>query len=121
VLSYNYISPTGGNNSLWSEIPSQSSFQDHEAPFPIIIITQTNVANGTCRPNTESAVWEVSPFEFGSFDANVNAFYPTQYMGTSGDGNSSQCTTGFDNVGFITGISSNILVPVSRFDVLLSS
>ncbi|SMY29926.1 unnamed protein product [Zymoseptoria tritici ST99CH_1A5] len=107
-LSYNYISASGGNDLHWSDITSQSSFQDHEAPYPIITITQANVASGMCGPNMQSAIWEVSPFEFGSFDEMVGAFYPTKYMGSTGEGN---CTTGFDNTGFITAISSNILLP----------
>ncbi|GIZ41914.1 hypothetical protein CKM354_000519900 [Cercospora kikuchii] len=109
VISYNFISATGGNGLHWSNVTSQSSFQDHSAPYPIITITQANVAAGMCSPNETSAIWEVAPLEFGSWDSNVDAFYPTQYMGSVA-GNSSQCTTGFDNTGFITAISSNILI-----------
>ncbi|KAF2216784.1 hypothetical protein CERZMDRAFT_108724 [Cercospora zeae-maydis SCOH1-5] len=109
VISYNFFSASGGNDLHWSNITSQSSFQDHSAPYPIITITQANVAAGMCSPNATSAIWEIAPLEFGSWDSIVDAFYPTQYMGSVA-GNSSQCTTGFDNTGFITAISSNILI-----------
>ncbi|USW58013.1 Putative lysophospholipase, catalytic domain, Acyl transferase/acyl hydrolase/lysophospholipase [Septoria linicola] len=116
VISYNFITASGGNELHWSAITSQSSFENHDAPFPIITITQTNVPAGMCEPNSDSAIWEVSPLEFGSWDDKVDAFYPTQYMGTTSNSTSGQCLTGYDNTGFITAISSNILNNASACD-----
>lgn len=110
MISFNYIAgpPDGGNGETWSSITEQSSFRDYEAPFPILTITQANVP-GQCEPPSDGAIWEVSPLEFGSWDGMVGAFYPTEYMGTTGTSTSGQCTAGFDNIGFITGTSCNIL------------
>lgn len=113
TISYDYISSSCGSNLHWSDITSQSSFQDHEAPYPIITITQANVAANMCEPNTDSAIWEISPAEFGSFDEMVGAFYPTMYMGTKNSDSIGECIVGFDNVGFLSAISSNILIPTN--------
>lgn len=69
-----------------------------------------------CDPNNDSAIWEISPAEFGSFDEMVGAFYPTMYMGTKNSDSIGECIVGFDNAGFLSAISSNILIPVSPRD-----
>lgn len=69
-----------------------------------------------CDPNNDSAIWEISPAEFGSFDEMVGAFYPTMYMGTKNSDSIGECIVGFDNAGFLSAISSNILIPVSLRD-----
>lgn len=120
VISYNFINSTGGSDLNWSSITSQPSFQNHDAPYPIITITQANVAAGMCSPENGTAIWEIAPLEFGSWDETVDAFYPTRYMGTQNS--SGQCTVGFDNIGLITAISSNILiVSTIRVSALLQS
>lgn len=87
----------------------QESFSQYEAPYPIITTTNADVAAGLCVPG-DGPVWEVSPFEFGSWDARVGAFYPTKYLGTSTTQKAGTCTAGFDNIGFITATSSNVLI-----------
>ncbi|KAF2167127.1 hypothetical protein M409DRAFT_22559 [Zasmidium cellare ATCC 36951] len=108
---YNFIgaAPAGADGLTWSNITTQPSFKDHEAPFPIITISQANVEANQCEPTEMGAIWEVSPFEFGSWDEKVDAFFPTRYMGSTNGRGSKTCTAGFDNIGFITGASSNIL------------
>lgn len=121
ITGYNFVGapPDGGNGLLWSQITSQSSFQSFAAPYPIITITNADVEAGKCEPETGSAIWEISPDEFGSWDDTVHAFFPTEYMGTPGDRvmSTTTCTAGFDNVGFVTATSSNILVVSLIFSV----
>jgi lysophospholipase len=87
----------------------QQSFLQYDVPYPILTITNADVAAGMCVPGNGS-VWEVSPFEFGSWDPRVGAFYPTQYIGTSTAQGPGNCTAGFDNIGFLTATSSNVLI-----------
>lgn len=42
--------------------------------------------------------------EMGSFDPPLSAFTPTKFLGTT---NASQCITGFDQISFIAGTSSD--------------
>lgn len=89
-----------------------SSFKSHEAPYPIITLTDTAAQNGVCFPPLTGAIWEAGPYEFGSWDPTVKAFYPTKYLGTPTPADpfrpfNGSCTLNFDNAGFITGISSD--------------
>jgi lysophospholipase len=77
------------------------------------------VPQGQCSPNFTGPIWEFAPFDFGSFDPSVDAFYPTRYLGTpvaspvASPGKNRHlalCTEGFDNAGFFTGISSDTFV-----------
>lgn len=95
---------------MFSDIIKQSSFLDYDAPFPLFTLTNSDVAAGQCIANASSATWEVSPVEFGSWEASIDAFYPTEYLGTKSNSPSGSCTAGFDNTGLLTGISSNILI-----------
>lgn len=73
-------------------------------------ITQVDVADDMCIPSNVSAIWEISPVEFGSYDEMVGAFYPTKFMGTKSN-SSGTCVAGYDNTGFLSAVSSNILIP----------
>lgn len=114
ALGYNGVGgPGGGDNVTWSGITTQSSFTSAEAPFPLLTLADTPAARGQCYPKPSDPVWEVSPFEFGSWDPAVKAFFPTQYLGTAMEKDhpvyQNKCTEGFDNIGLFIGISSNIL------------
>lgn len=56
--------------------------------------------------------YELTPFEFGSFDTALSAFLPTHLFGTSFSSglptNSSLCAQDFDIAAFAFGISSNV-------------
>lgn len=62
---------------------------------------------GECDPFMwNGTVWEYNPFEFGSWDDGVSAWIPIEHLGTAA--NDTQCTVGFDNLGFIMGTTSNL-------------
>ncbi len=77
--------------------------------------------DGQCIPSSTGPIWEVSPYEFGAWQSDVHAFVPTKYLGTTlKDGkakSSAACTQGFDNLGLVVGMSSDILF-VCQFLVL---
>ncbi|KAM9915178.1 hypothetical protein OXX59_010620, partial [Metschnikowia pulcherrima] len=69
-----------GESLLWSSIQDIDEFANHEMPFPIV------VANGR-TPGTQlisgnSTVFEVSPYELGSWDPSLYAFTKTKYLGS---------------------------------------
>ncbi|KAG0680622.1 Lysophospholipase 1 [Pichia californica] len=99
-----------GLNTLWSDLKYSAPFQDYEIPFPIISATggvDNNISDYSLN------VFEITPFEFGSFSPLVGGFIPIEILGTSLEAglpsNFSSCTYDFDNVGFLTAASSNIL------------
>lgn len=93
---------------------TQPEFMTHHAPYPIITQTDADVIDGQCLPTETGTIWEFSPFEFGSWQSDVQAFVQTRYLGTSLRSGTlspnSSCTAGFDNLGFFVGISADILV-----------
>ncbi|KAM9900553.1 hypothetical protein OXX79_005062 [Metschnikowia pulcherrima] len=111
ALSHQFFpeSTAFGESLLWSSIQDIDEFANHEMPFPIV------VANGR-TPGTQlisgnSTVFEVSPYELGSWDPSLYAFTKTKYLGSKvSDGESSNgtCVSGFDNAGFIMGTSSTL-------------
>ena len=98
-----------GESLLWSSIQDIDEFANHEMPFPIV------VANGR-TPGTQlisgnSTVFEVSPYELGSWDPSLYAFTKTKYLGSKvsdGESLNGTCVSGFDNAGFIMGTSSTL-------------
>lgn len=105
------ITVTAATNTL-------SSFIDHEQPFPIIGTIEKDPINPESSTNLNSHCFEITPFEFGSWESYLNAFIPLNYLGSSLksgkstnislDGITAYCISGFDNVGFLTGTSSSL-------------
>ncbi|GAV30257.1 hypothetical protein PMKS-003767 [Pichia membranifaciens] len=99
-----------GLNAVWSDIKYTDAFLDYDIPFPIISAT-----GGVDANISEYAynVFEINPFEFGSFSPYVGGFIPIEILGTILDAGlpfqSAHCTFDFDNAGFLTAASSNIL------------
>lgn len=113
ALSYQFFDPdstyNGGENVTWSSVRRLASFENYSMPFPIV------VADGrspdTLIINENSTVFEITPFELGSWDPSLNSFVDINYLGTSVDNgkpNSSQCVTNFDNAGFVLGTLSSL-------------
>ncbi|KAI0633190.1 lysophospholipase [Trametes polyzona] len=96
-----------------SAVANVSTFRAYEQPFPIII------ANSLVeRPNGSVAftvpgnivplvnpIYEFNVYETGSFDPALGAFTPTKFLGSP---NSSLCASGFDQLSFVQGASSNL-------------
>lgn len=99
-----------GLNTLWSDIKYTDAFVDYDLPFPMILATggvDSNISDFSRN------VFEITPFEFGSFSPFVGGFIPIEILGTSLDAglaiNGTNCTYEFDNTGFMVATSSNIL------------
>ena len=97
-----------------------TAFSSGEAPMPIIVAAEvipgrSPSMGGILYPNNggnqSSAIfpltsYEITPFEFGSWaGGRVQAFMPTQYLGTAMTNgsvqNSSECVVAFDKFSFV--------------------
>ena len=93
----------GGPEVVFSSIQNTSSFQSFDQPFPIVVIDSRRP--GEFIINVNSTVYEVSPYEFGTFDKRVNLFIPTNYVGSNlTDGkatNGNICVERFENAALV--------------------
>lgn len=91
--------PNYGVATLFSGVASYTSMSQYLAPLPIITVIGVDPTT-SCAGLAGTTQYEVSPYEFGSWDKGVAAFTPTKYLGTSLVGglplNQTACTTGFD-------------------------
>ena len=82
LLSYQLLyGPDGGVAIELSSITGLSNFTSHNVPFPIITALNVETMTGACLPPNNTPIYEFTPFEFGSFDAGINAFTQTKYLG----------------------------------------
>lgn len=92
----------GGPEITFSSIVNTSSFQSYNQPFPLVVIDSRRP--GEYIINLNSTVYEISPYEFGTWDSRVNLFTPTQYLGsnlTNGQlVSNNTCVTDFDNAAY---------------------
>ncbi|PSR77273.1 hypothetical protein PHLCEN_2v7966 [Hermanssonia centrifuga] len=95
-----------------SGIANLPTFVEHQIPFPIILADTISKFEdkslsvdvvGNTVPLT-NPIYEFNPFESGSFDPMLSAFTPTKFLGS----HNGTCVSGFDQISFIEGISSNL-------------
>ncbi|KAK9237399.1 lysophospholipase catalytic domain-containing protein [Lipomyces kononenkoae] len=111
LLSQQLFNYSGGGVGLfWSDIADTEPFQNYALPFPIIVAD--GVTQGEPVDIATATVFEFSPYEMGSWDNSLGAFFPTKYLGSEAvngtPANSQQCVVGFDNAGFVIGTSSSL-------------
>ena len=111
LLSYQLLPGVdGGADITLSSVPQLSSFTSHAVPYPILTSVGVKTWLGECGPLPNATTYELSPYEFGSWDSDVSAFTPTQYLGTSlhNGAPTGTCTMNYDNLGYVLGTSSNV-------------
>jgi lysophospholipase len=111
ALSYQLVNATdGGPSYTFSSISEQDFFTNGDVPFPALVADSR--APGTKVVSLNSTLFEINPFEVGSWDPTTYAFAPLRYAGsnfsagvvpTDGD-----CVEGFDQVGYVMGTSSTL-------------
>lgn len=111
ALSFQLVNSTdGGPSFTFSSIALQDEFTSGEWPFPVLVADSR--APGTTIVSLNSTVFEINPFEIGSWDPTTYAFAPTRYAGsnfTAGTIPSDlDCVSGFDQIGYIMGTSSTL-------------
>ncbi|QPG76351.1 hypothetical protein FOA43_003739 [Brettanomyces nanus] len=106
-----------GDDLAWSEIQTMDAFVDHEMPYPMILATGGVDSN---MSDFSYNVFEISPYEFGSWSPFVGGFTEMEYLGTSYKAgkpanSSKQCTVKFDNAGLMVAYSSDFIAAWSEY------
>ncbi|OAV86241.1 hypothetical protein PTTG_30007 [Puccinia triticina 1-1 BBBD Race 1] len=110
-------SPTAhGAGMLFSSLRNTQSMRNHQVPLPIIVSNHKPVNEAAANPSNlpvsgatyvplSAPVYECSPFEFGSFDPQLSAFIPSEFLGTTAKNakklQKNTCVQGFDHMSFI--------------------
>lgn len=84
-------------------------FSSGQMPLPISVADGRYP--GTKIISSNSTVFEITPFEIGSWDNYLRTFADVKYIGTNfsnGKPSNNSCYNGFDNAGFIMGTSSSL-------------
>ncbi|KAF9812537.1 hypothetical protein IEO21_06176 [Rhodonia placenta] len=127
ALSYHFLPGTNGTESFasnttagnhaaslsYSSATQLQTWKDQTMPFPIVLMdvnspqAQGNAFGDTGVLPLTSVVYELTPFEFGSYDPQLAAFVELPYLGsTFHSGAPSSCVNSFDNAGLMIGTSS---------------
>ena len=111
ALSYQLVNATdGGPAYTFSSIADATWFTDASVPLPLFVTDGRRPGEVIVSGN--STVYEVSPWELGTFDPTTYAFAPLRYIGTNFTRGSvpdnEMCVRGFDNAGFVMGTSSTL-------------
>lgn len=110
ALAYNFMPnlPNGGAGTLWSDVRNYEPFQNGEMPFPILVATARG-AQAKENYNVNYTVVEMNPFELGSWDRSLDAFFDMKYVGSDvSNGSPIKCWAGYDQASFVMGASSNV-------------
>ena len=112
LLSYQLLYGFDGGVAIrLSSIASLSNFTSQNVPYPIMTGLGVRTFDGQCLPGPNATTYELTPFEFGSWDSGVSAFAQTRYLGTplsNGSPTNGTCIQNYDNLGYVLGTSSNL-------------
>lgn len=111
ALSYQLINATdGGLAYTFSSIAATQDFQDANQPMPILVADGR--VPGSVVVSLNATVYEINPWEIGSFDPTLFGFAPLQYVGSNFSNGevlaNASCVSGFDQFGYVMGTSSSL-------------
>ncbi|KIK67069.1 hypothetical protein GYMLUDRAFT_37109 [Collybiopsis luxurians FD-317 M1] len=131
MISYHFLNQTNRGNfftndtahgagQLWSNIPTIPAWQQYQTPFPILVTdSRPQGLNATTALTLEPTVYEITPFEFASYDPDLSAGVNLTFAGTPMTDkkpiNTSACVTGFDQAGFMMGTSASLFNQILDF------
>ncbi|KIJ47423.1 hypothetical protein M422DRAFT_164028 [Sphaerobolus stellatus SS14] len=119
MVSYHFLNGTTRNNFytndtshganiLFSNLPSQDIYQNFSVPLPIIALNFQVPAGADA---SSSIIYEITPYEMGSFDPRLSTMAQTKYLGTQltngVPANNNSCVTNFDQASFVMGTTSS--------------
>jgi lysophospholipase len=108
--------PEGGVSQTMSSLSTLSGYTSKGFPFPIITAIQVPAVE-QCMPGLNGTQFEFTPLEFGSWDSERAQFVPTKYTGSFiGSDGKKNCVTGYDNLGYVFGTSSNVFTYLCESD-----
>ncbi|KAL9614306.1 MAG: hypothetical protein Q9167_001189 [Letrouitia subvulpina] len=105
----------GGLSSTFSSIANLENFLNHQMPYPIIQLGAISNSDkeilGLKLPYANDPIYEITPYEFGSWSGAVSGFTPSQWLGTqlnnAKPANESACVFGFDRSSFVLGAAGD--------------
>ena len=107
---YMFEASDGGPKYTWSSIAESQGFMNGDIPMPLVVTDGR--APGATIVSLNATVYEINPFEIGSWDPTTYGFAPLKYIGTKYDNgrvtDDSKCVVGFDNAGYVIGTSSSL-------------
>jgi lysophospholipase len=111
ALSYQLINDLdGGPSYTFSSIAEADHFTSADTPMPILVADERHPGEKVISLN--STVFEMNPWEIGSFDPTLFGFAPTKYVGSNFSNGAvpddGHCVRGFDQYGFVMGTSSSL-------------
>lgn len=111
ALSYQLVNNIdGGPGYTFSSIAQDTTFKSGDSPMPVFVADGRNPGELVIDGN--ATVYEINPWELGTFDPTTYAFAPLEYLGSDFLGGKvsaeGRCVRGFDNVGYIMGVSSSL-------------
>lgn len=111
ALSHQFFPPSDDYSAslCWSDILTLDAFVNHQMPFPIIVADGRTP--GTQIISGNSTVFEIGPYEMGSWDPSLGLMTKTKYLGLpvkNGNSVNGSCIAGFDQAGFVMGTSSTL-------------
>ncbi|KAI0909189.1 lysophospholipase [Ustulina deusta] len=111
ALSYQLINARdGGPSYTFSSIADADDFTAADTPMPILVADERRP--GETIVSLNSTVFELNPWEVGSFDPTVFGFAPTEYVGSNFSNgvvpDDGHCVRGFDQYGYVMGTSSSL-------------
>ncbi|KAF2664806.1 hypothetical protein BT63DRAFT_98286 [Microthyrium microscopicum] len=94
-----------------SDVRRTRAFRRFEGPYPIMTALGVEDINGPiCDAADNATQYEFTPDEFGSWDKGVQAFTPTEFLGSKLSGGQPvkrfTCVRNFDDFGMVAGTSS---------------
>ncbi|ODV86180.1 hypothetical protein CANARDRAFT_127785 [[Candida] arabinofermentans NRRL YB-2248] len=98
------------SQETFSRIREKAVFKNHQLPFPIILSNTKNVEEKV-KTKATSRLFEFNPYEFGSWEPGMDYFVLVEVLGSplrNGKPYKGYCTSGYDDLGFITGVSSSL-------------
>ncbi|KAI0997149.1 Lysophospholipase [Podosphaera aphanis] len=119
ALSFQLINATAGGPAFtFSSIARQENFMDASIPFPMFV-ADDGEKEGVRINSENSTVYEINPFELGSWDSSTHGFAPTRYLGSNFSAGAvaedGKCVQGFDQAGFLMGTTSSLFNQVLVF------
>ena len=80
--------------------------------MPMPVLVADNRAPGETVISSNTTVFEINPWEFGTFDPTTFGFAPLEYLGSNFSAGvlpkGEKCVRGFDNAGLMMGTSSSL-------------
>ena len=115
ALSYHLLNgqmyPEQGQGAVFSDIINVTNFKEAKYPFPVVISIGRHP--GERMIDSNATYFEFTPYEFGSWQPNLESFMPVGSLGSQlqngqPSAKDKTCVAGYENFGWVVGSSSTL-------------